>query len=147
MIKRLITKKRKMRKSASYFFTLHSFISKLGDPVEFSVRILGNRLWYSVNVLYQFNTTSYYDGNSFETAFDFYVELANALYGITFAEKITKEKLTLLDKAKKLLNETAENKYRNQHTLYFKKPLFLGLSLIFNTSSNQLIVCMLLNTF
>ena len=117
-----------MIKSASYFINLHSFVACNGEPVEFSVRILANRLQYSIIMLHQYCSSSFYDGNSFEDAFDFYIEIISALLSVTDAERVKKMKLILETKAKNLLMESASSSLQARNHLYFKKPLFLGIS-------------------
>lgn len=119
---------RRLIKKASYFILLHSCIAKDGSPIEFSARILSNKLHYSIIILYQFHTSSFYDGNNFDDAFDLYITIISRLYSVTFAENLMKQKQTLLFKAQKLLKETADDIYHKRNTLYFTKPLFLGIS-------------------
>lgn len=119
---------KRLIKKASYYNILHSFRTNDGNIIEFSARILANKLQYSIIIIYQFNNASFYDGNSFEEAFDFYKDIAIAFKGVFLAEQIRKQKQIFLERAKKLLNEVSIDKYKNQHTLYFKKPLFLGIS-------------------
>ena len=119
---------KRLIKKASYYMMLHSCTAKDGSPIEFSVRILANKLQYSIIILYQFHTSSFYDGNSFEDAFDLYITIVSRLYSVTFAEQLMKQKQTLLFKAQKLLKETANDIYHKQNTLYFTKPLFLGIN-------------------
>ena len=120
--------RRLLKKQASAYMLLHSFITNNGYPIEFTARISSNRLYYSIIMLNQFSSSSFYDGESFEAAFDFYVEIMTALYSLTEAEKVSRKKQTFLDKAISLLNETAVNKYSDWHTLYHKAPLFLGMN-------------------
>ena len=120
--------RRLLKKQASMYMLLHSFVTKNGYPIEFIARVSSNRLYYSIIMLNQFSSSSFYDGESFEAAFDFYIEIMTALYSLIEAEKVSKKKQTFLDKAIHLLDETAVNKYRHWHTPYHKAPLFLGMN-------------------
>lgn len=119
---------KRLVKLASYYITLHSFIGKTLEPVEFSARIVSNKIQYSIIVEHQFYNSSFYDGSSFEDAFEFYIDIVIAFKNVQYAEYVRRQKQRFLEKARRLLYEVTESKYREQHTPYFKKPLFLGLS-------------------
>ena len=124
----LIRKNMRRVKTASYFITLHSFIPWTGYPVEFTARLLGGRLYYTITVMNLYSSSSLYDGDNFDDCFDLYVEVISAWKGITEAENVAKMKKDFEQKAKKLLLETAEYKVKERNHLYFKKPLFLGIN-------------------
>lgn len=119
---------RRLIKRASYFVCLHSCVAKNGSPIEFIARILSGRLQYSIVMMHQFHDSSFYDGESFDDAFDLYVTIISRLYNVTQAENLLKQKYLLLNKAQKLVKETANHIYHQRNTLYFNKPLFLGIN-------------------
>lgn len=130
---RLIQKdlyKRRLRKEAmnSHFIVLHSFISRFGYPVNFYARIVSNKLAYSVVTSYQFYDTSFYDGNDFNEAFNFYVEMVSAVLSISAAEEVKKQKSSFLDRAKYLLSETSEIKLKTWNTPYQVKKSYWGIA-------------------
>ena len=120
--------KRLIKKASSNIITLHSFISQRGTPVVLNARILANKLQYTVELEYQFHTASIYDGSSFETAFDFYIEAMMAFLSLSAAESMKRQKQLMLEKARNLLLEVTNDKVRKQHTVVLKQPLFLGIS-------------------
>lgn len=119
---------KRLIKKASFFITLHSCIAANGSPLEFVARILAGRLQYAIIMRHQFHDSSFYDGESFDDAFDLYVTIISRLYSATQAENLLKQKQLLINKAQKLVKETADSIYHKRNTLYFKKPLFLGIS-------------------
>lgn len=131
-MKRLLSKNGRENKNtkriitASYFTILHSFISRTGYPIEFLARIVSGKLMYSIVMYYEYESSSFYDGTSFEDAFDFYVEILSALKNITEAEKVKRYKKEFLSRASNLLLEAANYKVIERRHLYHKKPLFLG---------------------
>jgi len=119
---------KRLIKKATYFMLLHSCRAKNGSPIELSARILSNRLQYSIIMMNQYSDTSFYDGESFDDAFDLYAFIVSRLCTTVQTENILKQKQLLFNKAQKLMKETANDLYRRRNTLYFKKPLFLGIS-------------------
>jgi hypothetical protein len=123
-------RKKNMRtiKANSYFSSLHSIILKTGDCVDFQVRLLANRPWYSIIQEFDYGSSSYYDGPDFETAFDFYIEFVLAFKGIAFAEKVKKLKPKFELQTNQLLSEISFNKYDDMYQSLKRDPLFLGMS-------------------
>lgn len=116
----------KMKKKASYFIVLHSFVSNDGYYIEFSARILAGRLQYAITMDTEFNSVSFYDGTNFEDAFDFYKHIVLRKFNLSEAEKVNKNKQALLTKAEDLLLESANYTVMERNHLFKSKPLFLG---------------------
>ena len=125
---RLISKGMRKQASYSYFITLHSFVSNQGNPIDFSARILGNRLHYAIVVSYPYSDASFYDGENFDEAVQYYVDMVSAFLSVSAAEKVAKMKGAFRDKARYLLEETSNEKMKAMNTPYQKKNSFLGLS-------------------
>lgn len=126
-MKRLI-KKSKKTITASYSMTLHSFIANTGYPIDLSVRILNNKLQYSITMTTQYSSCSFYDGPSFDDAFDFYIDIVIALKNLAEAEKLKQNERDILARANNFLMQTANYKLIERNHLYYKKPLFLGIN-------------------
>ena len=99
--------------------SLHGFMTKAGLYYEYTVRLLGNRLMYSIVCHDRFETSSLYDGDDFEKSFELYCELMLALHGVNFAENFARTKQQVLDKIDSL-------KDKGQDMTLKMKPLFLG---------------------
>ena len=119
---------KRLIKKASYYIILHNCITKNGDPIEFYARVVSGKLRYSIVMEHQFHNSSFYDGESFEDAFDLYMTIIYKLYSVTKANQLMKQKQSFLFKAQKLLKEIADDIFRKRNTLYFNKPLFLGIN-------------------
>ena len=119
---------KRLIKKASYYITLHNCIAKDGSPIELIARIVAGRLRYSIVIECQYHNFSFYDGDSFDDAFDLYTAIIAKLYNVIIMEQVIKQKQTLLFKAKKLLKESAEDIFCKRNTLYFTKHLFLGIN-------------------
>ena len=119
---------KRLIKKASYYVCLHSCIAKNGSPIEFIARIVSGRLQYSINMLHQYYSSSFYDGESFDDAFDLYTAIIAKLYSLTETEKLLNQKQLLLMRAKNMLKESAKHIYQQRNTLYFNQPLFLGIN-------------------
>ena len=119
---------KRLIKKASYYITLHSCITKNGDPIEFQARIISGKLRYSIIMEHQYYNSSFYDGDLFDDAFDLYIAIIAKLYSVTITEQLIKQKQSILFKAKKLLKEAADDIFHKRNTLYFNKPLFLGIN-------------------
>ena len=125
-MKRLIKKSKRTITAASYSMTLHSFIANTGYPIELSVRILNNKLQYSIIMITQYSACSFYDGPSFNDAFDFYIDIVIALKNLVEAEKLKRNERDILARANSFLMQEANHKLIERNHLYYKKPLFLG---------------------
>jgi len=119
---------KRLIKKASYYITLHSCVAKNGSPIEFLATLISGRLRYSIIMEHQFYNSSFYDGDSFDDAFDLYIAIIAKLYSATVTEQLIKQKQTLLFKAQALLKEAADDIFRKRNSLYFTKPLFLGIN-------------------
>ena len=97
---------KRLIKKASYYVCLHSCIAKNGSPIEFIARIVSGRLQYSINMLHQYYSSSFYDGESFDDAFDLYTAIIAKLYSLTETEKLLNQKQLLLMRAKNMLKES-----------------------------------------
>lgn len=118
--------KRLLKKAAAYIL-LHSLV--INDmSIEFYTYILNNSLQYCIRIIYQYNTFSLCNSDSFEYVFNKYISLINKVKNNIFAESVKKQKIHFIEKAKQLLYNEAQYKYQKQHTLYNIKPLFLGIS-------------------
>ena len=98
---------------------LNSFISKDGAYYEYSVRLLGRRLMYSITCLNGYESYSIYDGEDFEDSFEIFSELAMILRGLSFAERFMKTK-------NDVQNSIDELHDKEQNMMLKVKPLFLG---------------------
>jgi len=123
-----LKKNMKRIKTASYFITLDWFNGKQGNYVDLEARILANKLYFSVKVEEQFSSYSLYDGPNFEEAFEMYKYAMLTWRGLTEAESLARRKDSLIVKANELLLETANIKVRERTHLYFRRPMFLGIT-------------------
>ena len=98
---------------------LNGFMTDGGIYYQYSVRLLNNKPMYSIFALDTYDTSSLYDGESFEESFEFFCELAMALKGIRYAEDFAREKQLIQDKIFTL-------KEKSQDMTLKMRPLSLG---------------------
>jgi hypothetical protein len=122
ILKRLVPQQKIKRTAKVYTkptMELNGFITKGGLYYGLSVRLLNHKLMYSILCYDMFETSSLYDGEDFEEAFEFFCELAMALQGIHYAENIANEKRMVQEKINKLVETSQDMSLK-------VKPLFLG---------------------
>ena len=117
--------KRLIKTAASDELILHSFLA-YATPVELGVRLLANRLWFSVVINYCYGASSLYDGDDFNKAFDIYSEAMTAFIGISATEELAKIKSKIYENAETLIRRSNIYKEREQRMSYQIKKLFLG---------------------
>ena len=98
---------------------LNGFMTEGGIYYQYSVRLLNNNPMYSIVAIDTYDTSSLYDGTSFEESFEFFCELAIALKGVNYAEDFAREKQLVLSKIDLL-------KEKSQDMILKMKPLSLG---------------------
>ena len=98
---------------------LNGFMTEGGIYYQYSVRLLNNKPMYSIVAIDTYDTSSLYDGNSFEESFEFFCELAIVLKGVNYAEDFAREKQLVLNKIDLL-------KEKSQDMTLKMKPLSLG---------------------
>lgn len=100
-----------------------SIVLNSGDYIEFNIVTINNSPWYEINHHSSFNISSYYQGNDFERAFNFYKEILLAFKGVKACEEFSKRKDEIL---KQIEMEYKNNKTENVGLKM--KSLFLGMN-------------------
>ena len=123
-----MTRLKRLKKVASgrMFVYLDSIQLLSGDSIEFTARISSNKVMFNISQYTDFSSSSYYDGNDFECAFDLYKEIVLAFKGIKAAEDLARKYRELEYRALHLIDEFNGSRIKEQKTLYHMQPLFLG---------------------
>ena len=100
-----------------------SIVLNSGDYIEFNIVTINNSPWYEINHHSLFNISSYYQGNDFERAFNFYKEILLAFKGVRTCEEFSKRK----DEILKYIETEYNNKSNDDVSLKIKS-LFLGMN-------------------
>lgn len=117
-----------LTKTAAYYMSLHSIILKSGDYIDFQVKILANKPWYTIIQDSEFSASSYYDGPDFDKAFEFYIEIVLAFKGVAIAEQVKKLRSDFERKANRLIDEKNANRFDDMYQSLKRNPLFLGVN-------------------
>ena len=128
-LKNLKDEKRLMSKTASFYYNVDSEMLNSGDVIGISSRSVNNKPWFQVYLDYGSSISSFYDGDSSEKAYQFYIELLLAFKGVKKAEQF-KKNIPLFDKQieKSFKNYSVSGFDDYYHNLTMKKPSFLGYS-------------------
>lgn len=126
LISRLKANYKMSRLASSYVTTLSSIILGSGDIIGFDVKIVNNKPWYQVVHEHEFYTSNYYDGESFERAYELYEELLLAFKRLPEAENLRKSKNRFKDDIAKLF-QIKKKDIDNYYTMK-RAPLFLGVN-------------------
>ena len=111
----------KMTRTASTkYMPLKWFCSKSGLSYSLNARKLANRIFYSIIVESEYDSSTLYDGEDYNDAFELFCELSIAIKGITFAEELAKAKEKLLNSSMSIIEDIP------QDMTVKTKPLFLG---------------------
>ena len=102
---------------------LFSFVTKSGDMVVLSCRIVNNKPWFNLYIEYEYTSYCFYDGDDYEYALSFYRDLMLALKGVNFVEKFNKS-LYKNNDIKNLLDDTKKDNENFQMIKH--SPKFLG---------------------
>lgn len=117
-----------MNKTASYYTSLHSISLRSGDYIDFQVKVMANRPWYTIVQESSYDASSYYDGPDFERAFQMYLDIVTAFKGVSAAEQVQKLKSKCEHKADQLMEERNIGKYEDMYQSLKRNPLFLGMN-------------------
>ena len=106
-------------------YPIDSIITKSGDTITFYITILNNKPWYKIIQDSQYNSSSFYDGDSMERAKQIYCDLLLVFNGIKSMENFSRKDLT--NEVNKICEQNNNKKEFNFFELK-RDPLFLGIN-------------------
>lgn len=126
-MKRLIKKQKQLCKTAGMVGTnFDYFVLQSGDVIGVGCRVVNNKPWYQVYQEGAYCTSSFYDGDNYETAIRMYKDLLTAFQGISYSEKFDKSETKIKQQVDQMIEEKKDDNYNFQRLK--SDPLFLGVN-------------------